>query len=131
MSAKTSPARRAAFLRRWRDRQPDDGGGAGQGVAVVGAAAAVRRSRVHAACRGDRGGEGGAARGERGEPPSGWGFLDGEELVVQGTGGSGGGKRIQIARARPRQWTPRIEDRFLATVAATCNVKASPARRSG
>jgi len=66
-------------------------------------------------------------RGTRGSnrPPSGWGHLDGEELVVKGTGGSGGGKRIQIARARLRQWTPRVEDRFLAVLAATCNVKAA------
>jgi hypothetical protein len=62
--------------------------------------------------------------GER-KPPRGWGHLDGEELVVKGTGGSGGGKRIQIARARLKQWTPRVEDRFLATLAATCNVKAA------
>ncbi|HEY7806857.1 MAG TPA: hypothetical protein VIC34_06615 [Croceibacterium sp.] len=59
------------------------------------------------------------------EPPSGWGFLDGEELVVKGTGGAGGGKRVQIARARLRQWTPRVEERFLETLAATCNVKAA------
>jgi hypothetical protein len=56
------------------------------------------------------------------EPPSGWGFLDGEELVVRG---SGGGKRVQIARARLKQWTPRVEARFLVTLAATCNVKAA------
>jgi hypothetical protein len=59
------------------------------------------------------------------EPPTGWGFLDGEELVVKGTGGSGGGKRVQIARARLRQWTPRVEERFLAALAATCNVRAA------
>jgi hypothetical protein len=66
-------------------------------------------------------------RGARGScvPPAGWGFLDGEELVVKGTGGAGGGKRVQIARARLRQWTPRVEERFLATLAATCNVKAA------
>ena len=58
-------------------------------------------------------------------PPSGWGFLDGEELVVKGTGGSGGGKRMQIARARLRQWSPRVEQRFLAARGATCNVKAA------
>ena len=63
-------------------------------------------------------------RGTNG-PPTGWGFLDGEELVVRGTGGSGGGKRVQIARARLRQWTPRVEERFLAALAATCNVKAA------
>ena len=49
------------------------------------------------------------------------GSLDGEELVVKGTNG----RRVQIARARLRQWTPRVEDRFLATLAATCNVKAA------
>jgi hypothetical protein len=58
-------------------------------------------------------------------PPSGWGSLDGEELVVKGTGGSGGGKRVQIARARLKQWSPRVEERFLATLSATCNVKAA------
>lgn len=72
------------------------------------------------------------AHGAR-KPPSGWGFLDGAELVVRGTGGSAlpaaprdaGGKRIQIARAQVRQWSPRIETRFLEALAATCNVKAS------
>ena len=59
------------------------------------------------------------------EAAAGWGHLDGEELVVKGTGGAGGGKRVQIARARLKQWTPRVEDRFLATLAATCNVKAA------
>jgi len=58
-------------------------------------------------------------------PPSGWGYLDGEELVVRGTGGSGGGKRVQVARARLKQWTARVEDRFLAVLQATCNVKAA------
>ena len=64
------------------------------------------------------------AQAERGVG-CGWGFLDGEELVVKGTGGAGGGKRVQIARARLKQWTPRVEERFLATLAATCNVKAA------
>ncbi len=71
-------------------------------------------------------------------PPTGWGYLDGEELVVKGTGGprkdSGppgarhaelGGKRVQIARARLKQWSPRVEKRFLETLSATCNVKAA------
>ena len=61
-----------------------------------------------------------AAHPER-EPPSGWGFLDGEELVVKGSNG----RRVQIARARLRQITPRVEARFLASLAATCNVKAA------
>jgi hypothetical protein len=54
-------------------------------------------------------------------PASGWGSLDGEELVVRGTNG----RRTQIARARVKQWSPRVEDRFLAVLAATCNVKAA------
>lgn len=57
-------------------------------------------------------------------PPSGWGFLDGAELVVRGTAGAGT-RRVQIARARLRQISPRVEDRFLAALAATCNVKAA------
>jgi hypothetical protein len=64
-------------------------------------------------------------RGAGVEPPRGWGFLDGAELVVRGTGGSGGGKRVQVARARVRGWSPRVEARFLSTLAATCNVKAA------
>lgn len=54
----------------------------------------------------------------------GWGTLDGAELVVRGTSGSGP-RRMQIARARPRQWSPKVEKRFLAVLAATCNVKAA------
>lgn len=59
------------------------------------------------------------------KPPTGWGFLDGEELVVRGTGGAGGGKRVQIARARMRGWSPRVEERFLTALGSTCNVKAA------
>ena len=58
-------------------------------------------------------------------PPAGWGFLDGAELVVRGSGGSGGGRRVQIGRARAHQWTARVEARFLGALAATCNVKAA------
>jgi hypothetical protein len=32
---------------------------------------------------------------------------------------------VQIARARVKQWSPQVEERFLAVLAATCNVKAS------
>lgn len=35
------------------------------------------------------------------------------------------GRRTQIARARIGQWSARTEQRFLAALAATCNVKAS------
>ncbi|MCW3847026.1 hypothetical protein OF829_07220 [Sphingomonas sp. LB-2] len=54
-------------------------------------------------------------------PPSGWGSLDGAELVVRG----GNGRWTQIARARLKQWSPRVEARFLGVLAATCNVKAA------
>jgi hypothetical protein len=58
--------------------------------------------------------------GER-APPSGWGFLDGCELVVRGTRG----RRMQIARARLVQITPRTEQRLLQVLAATGNGKAA------
>lgn len=61
----------------------------------------------------------GAEEGNR--PPAGWGFLDGAELVVRGSNR----RRVQIARARAGQWSARTEDRFLAALASTCNVKAS------
>ncbi|MCY7339583.1 MAG: hypothetical protein LH465_06480 [Sphingomonas bacterium] len=41
--------------------------------------------------------------------------------MVKGTNG----RRTQIARARLTQWTARVETRFLAALAATCNVKAA------
>ena len=50
---------------------------------------------------------------------------------MRGTGGSAfgptprGGKRVQIARARVGQWSPRAEERFLAALTASCNVKAA------
>ncbi|HEX8365441.1 MAG TPA: hypothetical protein VF603_09180 [Allosphingosinicella sp.] len=57
-------------------------------------------------------------------PPAGWGHLDGVELVVRGSGGPGG-RRIQIARARARQITPRVEQRLLQVLGATCNGDAA------
>jgi hypothetical protein len=57
-------------------------------------------------------------------PVRGWGSLDGEELVVRGCAG----RRVQIARARLNQWTPRAEARFLEALAATCNVTAACAQ---
>lgn len=79
------------------------------------------------------------------KPGPGWGYLDGEELVVKGTGGGAFAgqarevatlaerpkrghtdrRRVQIARARLKQWSPRVERRFLEALSATCNVKAS------
>jgi hypothetical protein len=54
-------------------------------------------------------------------PQTGWGHFDGAELVVRGTNG----RRAQIARARIKGWSPKVEARFLAALAATCNVKAA------
>ena len=79
------------------------------------------------------------ADAQRGRLPRGWGFRNGIELVVRGTGGAalrdaagaapqGERKRRnrpQIARARLKQWTPRVEERFFAALTATCNVKAA------
>lgn len=48
-------------------------------------------------------------------------WQDGDELVVRGTNG----RRTQIARSRIKQWSPRVETRFLAKLAASCNVKAA------
>jgi len=54
-------------------------------------------------------------------PPTGWGSLDGVQLVVRGAPG----RRAQVRRARVDGWSPAVEDRFLHTLAATCNVKAA------
>lgn len=48
-------------------------------------------------------------------------YFAGQELVVRGRCG----RRAQVARARPCEWTPRSEKRFFEALAATCNVKAS------
>jgi hypothetical protein len=45
----------------------------------------------------------------------------GEELVVNGSNG----RRVQVRRANPRQWTPRLEARFLARLAEAANVHAA------
>lgn len=63
-----------------------------------------------------------ATRDARGmAPPSGWGSLDGVELVVRGAPG----RRAQIRRARVDGWSPAVETRFLAVLAGTCNVLAA------
>jgi hypothetical protein len=46
------------------------------------------------------------------------------ELAVRGTAG-GGQRRVQIARARLRDWSPAAERRFLDALGATCNVSAA------
>lgn len=143
MSHKTSPARRAAFFSALREtgnqtlacerakvsrswvclhRRTDPGFDAEVRVAIAGARASLANAP-------------GQARSTRkcNRPPRGWGHLDGEELVVKGTGGSAlrpaqagpAGRRVQVARARLKQWTPRVEQSFLAALMATCNVKAA------
>lgn len=54
--------------------------------------------------------------------PTGWGSLDGAELVVVR---GAPGRRVQVRRARADGWSPAMEQRFLNTLATTCNVKAS------
>jgi len=48
-------------------------------------------------------------------------WQDGAELVVRGSRG----RRTQIARSRVKQWSPRVEQRFLRALASCCNVKAA------
>ncbi len=135
MSAKMSAARRAAFLKGLAETG---------NVTVSAERAKVSRSWVQlhrstdpefdSACRAAvaEARERLSGHGER-RPPSGWGFAGGEELVVRGTGGArpstrsgpARGRRVQVARARIRQWTGRAERRFLEALAATCNVKAA------
>ncbi len=72
---------------------------------------------------GGRGIRGAPPAGGRGSnaPPSDWAYLAGAELVVRGSNG----RRCQIGRARAGQWSARTEERFLAALSATCNVKAA------
>lgn len=125
MSRKTSPARRAAFLRALRET-------GNQTIAAERAKVSRSWVQLHRATDPQFKAEVAAAvaeakaslSGAAGRaPPAGWGHLDGEELVVKGTNG----RRVQIARARLKQWTPRVEDRFLQVLTATCNVKAASA----
>ena len=127
MSRKTSPARRAAFLKALAET-------GNQTLAAERAKVSRSWVQLHrstdpafdADCRAAIAAAKARLAGAEGRaPPRGWGHLDGEELVVKGSGGSGGGRRIQIARARLKQWTPRVEDRFLQVLGATCNVKAA------
>jgi len=49
------------------------------------------------------------------------GYFEGKELVRRGVRG----RRVQVARARPREWSPAAENRFLAVLAGTCSVLAA------
>lgn len=48
-----------------------------------------------------------------------WRYHEGVELVVAGTNG----RRTQVRRANVGSWTPRVEQRFLAVLAGTANVR--------
>ena len=48
-----------------------------------------------------------------------WANINGEKLVLRGSRG----RRVQVSRARLKQWTAGEEKRFLAVLSATCNVK--------
>jgi len=61
-------------------------------------------------------------RGANGLPPR-WGFAEGIELVISGSNG----RRTQIRRAKFREWTPRIEARFLGVLCETANVRVAAA----
>lgn len=55
------------------------------------------------------------------QPARRWRGQDGEELAVRGSNG----RWTQVARARLRQWTPRVEARILRALRGTCDVKAA------
>lgn len=59
----------------------------------------------------------GAAQGMA--PPSGWGDVDGELLVIRGTNRG----RTQVTRARIGQWNAETEVRFLSALAASANIQ--------
>lgn len=125
MSAKTSPARRAAFFKAL---------GETGNYTIAAAHARVSRSWVtlhktndpafRAACEDAVAGAAAralerAAAGGSDKPSAKWGYIDGEEMVVR----AGNRRRAVVARARLRQWTPRVEARFLGVLAASANVK--------
>ena len=131
MSHKTSPGRRAAFFRAlfetgnqslaaerakvsrsWVQLHRKTDPGFDEAVRD-----AIKEAKKNLRWAPDR------ARGDGGscKPPSAWAFQDGEELVVRGSRG----RRVQVARARLHQWTPRVEARFLAYLAESCNLRLS------
>ena len=134
-------AERAKVSRSWvtAQRARDAGFDAAVREAVEAARAALGtrpstlRLRSGEPSLGTSGGEAPAACGGN-KPPRGWVYLEGVELVVRGTGdgigpstGSGQAprRRVQIARARLKQWDARTEDRFLDALAASCNIRAA------
>ncbi|MES2290429.1 MAG: hypothetical protein V4530_11890 [Pseudomonadota bacterium] len=123
MSAKTSPARRAAFLKTLAETGNHT---------IAAARARVSRSWVtshktndpsfRAACDAAVAQAIEAARAGGSATPMGqWKFVSGEEIVLR----AAFGRRVVMARARLDQWTTRAEEAFLSTLAVTCNVTAA------
>jgi hypothetical protein len=123
MSAKTSPARRAAFFKAL---------GETGNYGLAAAHAKVSRSWVsqHKAADADFAARCDAAvaaaavslraRGEM-TPPARWRWADGEALVIR----AGNGRRAVLSRAAAVQWCPRTEAVFLTALAGSANVRAS------
>jgi len=128
VSHKTSPARRAAFFRAlfetgnqtlaaerakvsrsWVCLQRKIDPGFDEAVRD-----AIKEARDSLSQRSGSGPEHGGTK-----PPRGYAYQHGEELVVRGSRG----RRVQVARARLHQWTPRVEARFLGLLERTCNLR--------
>jgi len=129
MSAKTSPQRRAAFFRAlfetgnqtlaaerarvsrsWVQLHRSTDPGFDEAVRDAIAEAKVALSQRSASS---------AEHDGSSKPPRKWAWQNGEELVVRGSRG----RRVQVARARLHQWTPRVEGRFLACLEQVCNLR--------
>ena len=132
----TLAAERARVSRSWvtLQRSADPAFDAAVRAAIDAARVALRAQVEAGAEAGSGAGADARVEAQRGgtcKPARGLAYLDGVELVVRGTGGSvlgptpRGGKRVQVARARAGQWSPRTEERFLAALTASCNVKAA------
>ncbi|WP_375404650.1 hypothetical protein [uncultured Sphingomonas sp.] len=126
MTAKTSARRRAAFLAALaatgnKTLAAERAKVSRSWVTLHGAADPAFRAAMAAAVAGAKARlDGARLSGASGVGPDGrWRAQDGEELAVRGSNG----RWTQVARARPRQWTPRVEARFLGALAASCNVK--------
>lgn len=127
MSAKTSPVRRAAFMAVVaetgnRTLACERAKVSQSWVTLHRATDPAFRAELEAAVATARARLSGLrAAGASMAPGRGWGSQGGEELVARG----GNGRRTQIARARLKQWTPRVEQRFLEVLAGSANVKAA------
>ena len=102
----TISAERAKVSRSWVGLQRSSD--AAFDAACRAALAEARRTLGHRQARGAEGG---------------WGFAQGAELVINASNG----RRVQVRRAALRQWTPRIELRFLDALLITCNVQCAAA----